>query len=378
MIGIVICNFNKRQYIMNCIQSVLEQDYTDFEIYVVDNASTDDSVSAIKEKYGNHPKVTLIENRENIGGSGGFNTGLRECLKKDYEYLMCVDNDIVMAKDNVGKLYRFLETHPDIGMVGSKINLMDQPDVLQSFGCTIDFEKYCFIDFHRREKEGELPEYETCTFVPACSLMVRTSIVRNVGVMPEDNFIYWDDMEWGYCINQSGYKVAVYRDASIVHKTGGVATNTFARYYLLRNRIRFFAKYLPKEKYQDFLTKVLKETYRTIHGSILKGDTNLVQSLMFALFDGVHNVAGKAGEGRILERNGRNKLEEISDLGHKTVIECEHVFHYKELYHGEIIKDGFSNVIANEEDYLYCRNYDASESAFLAMNLPIMLDMMNR
>ena len=91
-IGIVICNFNKADKVLECIQCVLESKFQDFDIYVVDNASIDNSVKMINEKYGD--KVNLIVNEENLGGSGGFNKGLRTAYDKGYEYLMCIDNDL--------------------------------------------------------------------------------------------------------------------------------------------------------------------------------------------------------------------------------------------------------------------------------------------
>ena len=80
-VGAVICNFNKKEDVLNCIQSVLESKYTDYDLYVVDNASSDGSAEAIREKYGS--QVTVLVNAENLGGSGGFNTGLRKAWKKD-------------------------------------------------------------------------------------------------------------------------------------------------------------------------------------------------------------------------------------------------------------------------------------------------------
>ena len=74
-IGIVVCNYNKKDYVLNCLKSLFEQTINDFDIYVVDNASTDGSAEAIKEKFGR--QLILIENDENLGGSGGFNVGLR-------------------------------------------------------------------------------------------------------------------------------------------------------------------------------------------------------------------------------------------------------------------------------------------------------------
>lgn len=79
-IGIVICNYNKSEYVVNCIQSVLESKTDDFDIFVVDNASTDNSVEAVRNRYGD--QVNVLVNSENLGGSGGFNTGIRTVLEK--------------------------------------------------------------------------------------------------------------------------------------------------------------------------------------------------------------------------------------------------------------------------------------------------------
>lgn len=95
---------------LNCIQSVLESKYTDYDLYVVDNASSDGSAEAIREKYGSQVKVLV--NAENLGGSGGFNTGLRKALEKGYEYLYCLDNDVLVDENAMGELVEFLDTHP--------------------------------------------------------------------------------------------------------------------------------------------------------------------------------------------------------------------------------------------------------------------------
>ena len=99
-IGIVICNYNKEDAVLDCIQSILESKFQDFDLYVVDNGSTDMSVKRIKETYPG--SLVLIENKENLCGSGGFNTGLREVYKKGYPYVMCVDNDALLDENAIG------------------------------------------------------------------------------------------------------------------------------------------------------------------------------------------------------------------------------------------------------------------------------------
>lgn len=379
-VGVVICNFNKQDYVLKCIDHILNQSFSDFDIYVVDNASTDDSVSLIQEKY--KAQVNLVLNEENLGGSGGFNSGMRKALEKDYEFLLLMDNDAFLEKYSLEKMYHVMMERQDIGVVGCKILVADQPDVIQDCGSFIDFEQYDVrIPYKRKSADIELPRLVECDYVPACALLIRVDVIRKIGLMPEKNFIYWDDMEWGYSCNQAGYKVVALSDAVVYHHSGQRDTGcTFAKYYLWRNRIRFFSKYLPKEKREDFAIKTLTELFRIMYGSYLKEDTNIIQSLMFAWEDGIHNVSGRAKEGRVLQRNGKDKL--LAAIKNKkedqSIIECSHVLDYQEPYHGEIIKDGFQNVIASEEDYYYCRNYDRMLQAFLTMHIPVMLDAMER
>lgn len=309
-IGIVICNYNKQDYVLKCLESLFASDTDDFDVYVVDNASEDDSVKLIRERFGD--RVTLLVNKENLGGSGGFNTGLRKVLEGDYRYLMCVDNDIVFAPDAVSELRRFLETHEDTAVVGSKAYFMDEPEKIWNFGGVISFERFIQQDQYKNCVDaGQLPEVVYGDYVPACSLMARVDAVRKVGIMPEDNFIYWDDMEWGYRFRQAGYKVASYGKSKVWHKAGGRnAGNTFIHYYMWRNRIHFFRQFLPQEERERFAESLLTEMFRMIYSVNLKRETNIIRTLMYAFDDAVHGVRGKAREGRILPRPAvENRLE---------------------------------------------------------------------
>ena len=304
-IGIVVCNYNKEDYIINCVKSIFDQSLPEsyFDVFVVDNASTDDSVKKLKNEFGD--KITLIENKENLGGSGGFNTGLREALRENYPYFMCVDNDVVFDKEAIEKLYDFIETHKEMGMAGSKIFYMDEPDRLWSFGGNIDFDRYVQKDNYRNLTDnGTLPEYEYCTYVPACSLIIRRDAIEKAGIMPEDNFIYWDDMEWGYRVNKAGYKVAVYSGSKVWHKCGGRnSVNTFNNYYMWRNRINFFLKVLDEKRKEDFTEKILGEMFGLVYSCHLKKDDGVVKSVMYAFNDAVNGIRGKAPDYKIFERN---------------------------------------------------------------------------
>lgn len=340
-IGIVICNYNKQDYIIPCIQSILDSSINNFDIYVVDNASEDRSVDMILNTFGS--QVTLLVNAENLGGSGGFNAGIRETLKKDYRYIMLMDNDIVADQYAVEALFSFMESHPEVGMAGSKVYFMDFPDRIWGYGGHIDFGSYVQKDHFKNATDGPgIPDVDmSCDYVAACSLIARSDAIKKVGLMPDDNFIYWDDMEWGWRFCQAGYKVAVCGASKIWHKAGGRnAGNTFINYYMWRNRIRFFLKVLPKDKLGHFAETILAELFRMIYSCHLKGEDNIVRSVMYALDDALHGVSGKAAEYKILPRSATmNRLQQALSGAGNVII----------LYNGNL--EGLGNIIRSIRSY---------------------------
>ncbi len=300
--GIVICNNNKVDKVLECIQCILESKFQDFDLFVVDNASTDGAPEAIRQRFGE--KVRLIVNTENLGGSGGFNTGLRAAYKEGYPYLMCVDNDAMLDENAVGSLYDFLECHQEVGMAGSKIYHLEQPDYIQQYGQKIDFDYFCTEVPHLNMLEdGTMPDFLYVDSVAACSLMVRRTTIDKIGFMPEENFLYWDDTEWCYRCNQAGMKVASVGTSKALHAMGAKAetVNTFPTYYAWRNWISFFAKYTPEESKERMAEAFLGSIFEVVYAGLHKGEKNKVRTVMLAYDDAIHRVTGKAGENRIFE-----------------------------------------------------------------------------
>ncbi|QHQ60683.1 glycosyltransferase [Anaerocolumna sedimenticola] len=435
-IGVIICNYNKEEYVINCIRSVMKSSISNFDVYVVDNASTDNSVERIKEEFGK--EVTLIVNKDNLGGSGGFNTGLREALKHDYKYIMLLDNDIEMDKYSIEELYKFMDSHDEVGMVGSKVYFMDYPERIWGYGGNINFKSYRQEDNFKNCTDSEsIPEVLYCDYVAACSLMARADAIRKVGLMPEDNFIYWDDMEWGYRFNQAGYKVAVWGKSKVWHKAGGRnAGNTFINYYMWRNRILFFLKVLPIEKRDHFSEMILSDMFQLIYSCNLKSETNIVKSVMFAFDDAIHKVSGKAADYKILPRNGQydrmekaigsaknvlikfsgdfeglgNIIRKVGKIGSVSKITistidikdltqqvraqfpscevmetyepfnydfnmemCSHIFNADLNANTEVYVDPWCNIINGKEEHAYCENYENTKKIFTLLFKELML-----
>ena len=413
-IGIVICNYNKKNDALACIRSILESKFQDYDIYVVDNASTDGSAEAIRNAYGE--QVTLLVNQENLGGSGGFNTGLRAAFQKGYPYLMCVDNDALLDENAVGNLLAFLQEHPETGIAAAKIYHREAPDYVQQFGQKIDFENFCTdVTYLNAYEDGSMPEYVYTDAVAACALMIRRSVIEKIGFMPEENFLYWDDTEWCYLCNRAGWKVASVGNAMALHAMGAKKEleNTFPTYYAWRNWLRFFMRYTEPGDWEAMAGTFLDSMFQIVYEGLHKGEKNRSRTVMLAYDDALHGVTGKAGENRIFtldtadepwdklfsaapayvlhtdkypgtaqdirdraERMGYDiRWYDVSEAPENTpeIVLCDNIFQIEDLSLQKIYIDINDCILASEEDVLDVINYNYSRRTFIESQKPIFL-----
>lgn len=413
--GIVICNYNKCDYVLGCIQSVLESKTDDYDLYVVDNASTDDSVEKIQELYGD--RLNLIVNEENLGGSGGFNTGIRKVVSAGYKYVWCLDNDVLVDEEALPYLVRFLDEHEETGMVGSKVYHMENPDYVQQFGITIDFNELCVEAKYLNEfEDGTMPEVVYSDAVAACSVLVRTSLIKEIGPMPEANFLYWDDTEWGYRCNRAGYKVASYGKSKVLHAMGAKkeSVNTFPVYYAWRNWINFFIKYTPEENMERVAETFIQSVFEIVYGGYYRGEYNKAKTVMYAYDDALHGVYGKAPADKIFDIDyNHSKLQKlvegkeviyIENTGHEALGErvaekilnfnpdvkiiyepvdgvepqlfiklCNYIFALRVTEDKVVYIDEDENILSDSQDEIKVRNYNISKQAFMFSQKPLFM-----
>ena len=418
-IGIFICNYNKAEFVVKCVEKILQQTYRDTDIFVVDNASTDGSAELLNKEYGD--KITIVQNKENLGGSGGFGRGIRIALEKGYKYFMLVDNDAFLDASAVEYLHSYMEKHGDVGICGSKTLYLQDPSKIQDFGGRIDYQKYQWGGIIGGSAELEGNAVLECDYVASCSVIARTEAVRKFGGFPEDNFIYWDDIEWCTKCWKAGYKVVVNGNAKVLHDMSGAnVQNMFLRYYANRNRYRFFTKYLPEEKLEDFYHVITEEFFFQNYGAMNKGKYGTAFTAWNALDDFMHNRMGKAAEGRIVPYTvGRDRLaERIKDvksiliympthmsrdynrlnkllryiMGHNKdanvsvvfsindnllssyglVLElCEHVTKVRGNVLPRVYVDAWGNAILDEQDFWYFSSYEIALKNFQEMYRPL-------
>lgn len=433
-IAVVICNYNKKDYIINCIKSVKKSTYRYFDIYVVDNASTDGSVDSINKEFGN--EVTLLINAENLGGSGGFNTGIKAVVDKGYKYIYLLDNDVSIDSYALENLYNYMEKNEEVAVSGSKIYFMDKPNNVQEFGSFIDFDNYNMRLENRGRLDLNINESVECDYVPACSALFRADALRQVGIIDEDYFVYWDDIDLCYRLKIAGYKIIANPNSMVWHKGGGtVRKNTFGTYYFWRNRVHFFTKYCSDDEMEKFSLKLFDEIFQAIYSCNYIGKYSSARTIIMAVHDALNNMRGKSLDGRIFEveniqdrvehiinakKNilvindskieilkdvihkinlsnsiidimtekpqeledefkeyniqGIKKIEDISkyDLVFKT---CYHIFDVRNNIEDNIIYvDRFFNVIASKSDITYVENYDNNYNALKNILYPLLFD----
>jgi GT2 family glycosyltransferase len=294
-LGIVICNFNKKEYIRGCLNSILDAnlDNISCDIIVVDNASIDGSVQMIKEEF---PNVILIENKENTGGAGGFATGMKYTLENEYQYICIQDNDTTVDKLAFVNLKEYLDNNPKVGVVGATILKMDEPEIIQEVGANLDFENFGFTLNYKDKKfiKEELPDSINCDYVPACCFMTRLDVLKKVGVFDENYFIYWDDIDWSTRVRANNYEIHAITNSFVWHKGGGrLLLNTFKQYYYYRNRLVYFSKYVSFEDYERFVNQFLVDLNNIIYFSNSKNTPQIGLTILACIDDFHNNILGK-------------------------------------------------------------------------------------
>jgi GT2 family glycosyltransferase len=296
--AVVICNYNKKDFVLGCLESVFASNFTDFDVIVVDNASTDGSAEAIREKYG--VRLTLLVNEKNTGGSGGFNRGMTCAMDRGYKYIHCLDDDVVLDKNAIGALYDFMEKHLDAGVCGSLVCRMAVKDYIQDFGAMIDLEHLGVIPLYGgRSMNDDLPDSVECDYVAACSAMFRADVLKNTGVIDKDFFIYWDDMSLCWEIRLAGHRVCACSKSVVWHNGSYGSRTAFSRYYSLRNKIFCFAKYLPDNEFRGFAKILTNMMFRTFAVNI--NNPEYIGNYFHALDDALNNVRGKVEDYKIAD-----------------------------------------------------------------------------
>jgi len=228
-LSIIIVNYNARDFLKQCLNSLYESICRlSFEIIVVDNHSDDDSCAMIKREF---PQVRLIENSRNTGFAGGNNVGISAARGL---YILLLNSDTKVIGDALEKMVIFLDEHPEVAVVTSRLVYPDFSDqgVARTFPTPMNAlfgrrslltrlfpnNKYSRKYLVSRSYISDVP-FEIDWVSGAC-LMARKGVMEEVGLLDEKFFMYWEDADLCLRIKKKGWLIFCVPEARVIHYEG--------------------------------------------------------------------------------------------------------------------------------------------------------------
>ncbi|MCJ7813647.1 glycosyltransferase family 2 protein [bacterium] len=243
-VAVSILNWNRKEMVLDCIQHIQKLDYPVQEIIVVDNASTDGSVEAVKEKF---PNVNLIVNDQNYGTIEGQNICLQRALDTDVEYIYLVDCDIIVDAASLTELVKVADREDQVGLVGTKMLHYHQPDTILSAGGIIDFTQNVTRGRGVNEKDiGQYDWIEEVDHLWGGAILIKREVLERVGLFDPGYIGYWfNDTDLCVRVKNAGYKLIFCPFAKVWHKPHATEEQFSYRkkYLATRNAVRFMKKY---------------------------------------------------------------------------------------------------------------------------------------
>jgi len=242
ILSIITVTWNGKKYVEECLQSLNQASRTSAEVIVIDNASTDGTPELVGQIF---PRFTAIRNARNLGFAKANNIGIRLSRGK---YLCLINSDVVVPPNCLDELYRYMETNPDVAVVGPQMlgpdfavrrSTMRLPSVSNSFCRAVAADQWPFLsrlvggqmmsDFrHNHTADVEV--------LNGWFWMLRREAVEQVGLLDERFFMYGEDMDWCRRFLDAGWRLVFYHGARAVHYGGASSSVAPVRFYLEMQR----------------------------------------------------------------------------------------------------------------------------------------------
>lgn len=275
-VSVIILTYNTRELTLACLSSLYKARWGTLskEIIVVDNASSDDTVSVVKEFY---PDTVLIQNKKNLGFAAGNNVGIKKARGK---YVLLLNSDTEVENDTISVMVSFMETHPEAGAATCKLvlttGLMDPachrgfPTPWNAFTYYAKLEQIFprskfFGGYHQGYKNLDVPHEVDA--ISGAFFLVRKEVIDKIGLLDEDFFMYAEDIDWAYRIKEKGWEIWFNPEVSTLHKkkqSGRAHVSKDNRrqtqeYFLTYNKL-FYTKHY-KKRYSAPVTALVYAFY---------------------------------------------------------------------------------------------------------------------
>jgi len=298
-VSIIILNWNGWKDTIECLESLYQINYSNFDVIVVDNDSHDESLEKIRNyasgninikseffeyNYSNKPikileytrneyenskgeinffklpskRLFLIKNDANYGFAEGNNIGIRYAFNDlNPNYILLLNNDTVVDKDFLEELVNIGETNTDIGIIGPKIYYYDEQNTIWCVGGKIDwkFARGLHVGINEVDN-GQYNEMREFDYVSGSALLIKREVVDGIGLLDKQFFLYFEESDWALRASQKEYRSVYAPEAKVWHKvskSGGGLSKETGLYYITRNRWLFMKKWANSKDYSFFV-----------------------------------------------------------------------------------------------------------------------------
>jgi GT2 family glycosyltransferase len=242
----VVLGWNHRKDTAECVSSILESDYSNLHVMVVDNASTDGAPDFLSRLF---PTVRIVRLERNLGITGGYNVGMELAFADKAKYVVLLNNDTVVEKDFISQLVLAAEADPEAGILAPKILLYDNPGTIWSAGARWRCLPPGIVQFGLGYTDGPRFNQSYYTdYATSCAWLVRAEVFGQVGGFDPDYSFYFSDYEYCARVRGAGYQIRFVPGARMCHKVS-LSTQRGDKpahwwYQLGKGEARFYRQYL--------------------------------------------------------------------------------------------------------------------------------------
>ena len=329
-VSIIILNWNGWSDTVECLESVYHINYSNYQVIVVDNNSSDDSIQKINDyakgnlevksnffKYDpngkpleivncqgkylgltnnstNTKQLIIIENKKNYGFAKGNNIGIEFALKNlNSDYILLLNNDTVVDKDFLNILVQEGETDAKIGLLGPKMYYYNDPDVIWCIGGKIDWKLARGLHVGINETDiGQYLEKINFDYINGSAILIKRRVLNEIGLLDEKFFLYFEETDLALRASKNGYYNTYIPNAKIWHKvskSGGGIKKEIGLYYITRNRWIFMKKWAKNPDFLIFIIiQILGSIILPIVLSIYYNNTRLFSAYYNGFWDGLN------------------------------------------------------------------------------------------
>lgn len=224
-VAAIVLNYNGKDITLQTVESLLQMDYANFDVVVIDNGSTDGSFAAVEERF---PQALQVRKETNEGPVRGINLGIRFAMRRGYDYLLLLNNDIEVAPTMLSEMVKVASSDPTIGCVGPKSYYYSDRQRLWSAGGIIRFKESATRERGMGQMErGRYDQDEEVDYINGCAMLVPRQVMRAVGLWDPIYHLSVEDADWCMRMRRSGYRSFYAHRAVLWHmvsRTVGVYT----------------------------------------------------------------------------------------------------------------------------------------------------------